>query len=136
METNVEILNKRLEKATEVFAQQKQTISDLEQQVKDLQFQLSETNKTFDKLVNEYKKLKEENSSLESQVNEAAVEKDKLLNEINNLKLELGKLAKDPFVNVDTATTARNKYKESNQNVATNKHYNSIFTPTIGNITI
>lgn len=135
MENNIEVLNKRLEKATEVFAQQKQTISDLEQQVKDLQFQLSETNKTFDKLINEYKLLKEENSSLSEQLNNAAVEKDKLLNEINNLKLELGKLAKDPFVNIDTATTARNKHKESNQNVST-KQYNSIFTPTTGSITI
>lgn len=112
---NIDILKQRLAKAVEVFNEQKQTIADLEQQVKDLQFQLGETNKTFDKLTNEYKKIKEENSSLES-------ENKKLVKRIEELKLELGKLAKDPFFNIDTATTAINKQKENNKNISTNTY--------------
>lgn len=113
---NIDVLKQRLAKAVEVFNEQKQTITDLEQQVKDLQFQLSETNKTFDKLVNEYKTLKDENLSLESQVNLITVENEKLVKRIEELKLELGKLSKDPFVN--TAASARNKHKENNQNIS------------------
>jgi chromosome segregation ATPase len=113
---NNDVLKKRLDKAVEIFNEQKQTISNLEQQVKDLEFQLSETNKTFDKLTNAYNTLKKENSELELQVNESTIEKNKLLNEINNLKLELGKLAKDPFTNIDTATTAINKQTQDNKN--------------------
>lgn len=113
---NNDVLKKRLDKAVEIFNEQKQTISNLEQQVKNLEFQLSETNKTFDKLTNAYNTLKKENSELELQVNESTIEKNKLLNEINNLKLELGKLAKDPFTNIDTATTAINKQTQDNKN--------------------
>lgn len=114
---NIDVLKQRLAKAVEIFNEQKQTIADLEQQVKDLQFQLSETNKTFDKLVNEYNTLKEENSSLES-------ENKNLVKRIEELKLELGKLSKDPFVYIDTATTAINKQKENNQNISTINVYN------------
>lgn len=114
---NIDVLKQRLAKAVEIFNEQKQTIADLEQQVKDLQFQLSETNKTFDKLVNEYNTLKEKNSSLES-------ENEKLVKCIEELKLELGKLSKDPFVYIDTPTTAINKQKENNQNISTINVYN------------
>ena len=117
---NIDVLKQRLAKAIEVFNEQKQTISDLEQQVKDLQFQLSESNKTFDKLVNQYKTLKDENSTLES-------ENEKLVKRIEELKLELGKLSKDPFVNIDTATTALKKQKENNQNASTNANYTRIY---------
>lgn len=117
---NIDVLQQRLAKAVEIFNEQKQTITDLEQQVKDLQFQLSETNKTFDKLVNEYNKLKEENSSLES-------ENENLVKRIEELKLELGNLSKDPFVNIDTATSALKKQNESNQNASAYANYTRIY---------
>lgn len=113
---NIDMLKQRLAKAVEIFNEQKQTISNLEQQVKDLQFQLSESNKTFDKLVNEYNALKEENFDLELQVNKVYNENEKLVKRIEELKLELGKLSKDPFV--ETATTSINKQKENNQNIS------------------
>lgn len=120
---NIDVLKQRLAKAIEIFNEQKQTISDLEQQVKDLQFQLSESNKTFDTLVNQYKTLKDENSSLESQLNLMTNENEKLVKRIEELKLELGKVSKDPFVNIDTATSALNKQKESNLSASTNANY-------------
>lgn len=124
---NIDVLKQRLAKAIEIFNEQKQTISNLEQQVKDLEFQLSETNKTFDKLVNQYNTLKEENFDLELQVNKVYTENEKLVKRIEELKLELGKVSKDPFINIDTATSALKKEKENNQNASTNANYIRIY---------
>lgn len=129
---NIDVLKQRLAKAVEIFNEQKQTISDLEQQVKDLQFQLSETNKTFDKLVNKYNILKDENSSLESQLSKVNEENKKLVKCIEELKLELGKLAKDPFV--DNASSTISKQNENNQNISIDTHNRRIGDEHVQNI--
>jgi regulator of replication initiation timing len=114
MDNTIEGLQARLVKAGQIFNEQKQTISNLEQKISYLESQLESTNKSYDELVSDFHNLE--------------VENDKLKDKVSKLKLELGEISKDPFVIIDTATTALNKHEESNQNVANGKYTNT-FAP-------
>ena len=115
MDENIDVFKQRLAKAVEIFNEQKQTINELKNTIADL------------KLINNELK---HNYELSTEDNE------KLVKRIKELKLELEKLSKDQFVNVDTATSALKKQKENSQNISINRNCGTIFTPTPGNITI